>query len=87
MTDVDVAMLQAKVAKLERTVTFLLEKLNIAYVDDPGSTVSAAVRSLLEQGNKIGAIQQYREKLEQIASSQAAYRLTFQMMIHYTKNV
>jgi ribosomal protein L7/L12 len=62
MTDVDVAKLQAKVAKLERTVAFLLQKLDIAYEDDPGSTVSAAVRSLLEQGNKIGAIQQYRDE-------------------------
>jgi ribosomal protein L7/L12 len=62
MTDVDVAKLQARVAKLERTVTFLLEKLNMTYEDNPGSTVSAAVRGLLDQGNKIGAIQQYREE-------------------------
>ena len=62
MTDVDVAKLQARVAKLERTVIFLLQKLEIAYEDNPGSTVSSAVRSFVEQGNKIGAIQQYREE-------------------------
>lgn len=62
MTDVDVAMLQSRVAKLERTVAFLLEKLEIAYEDKPDSRVSATVRGLVEKGNKIGAIQQYREE-------------------------
>ena len=62
MTDVDVAMLQSRVAKLERTVAFLLEKLEIAYEDQPDSRVSAAVRGMVEKGNKIGAIQQYREE-------------------------
>jgi len=62
MTDVDVAMLQARVAKLERTVAFLLEKLEITYEDKPDNRVSAAVRALLDKGNKIGAIQQYREE-------------------------
>jgi ribosomal protein L7/L12 len=62
MTDVDLAILQARVAKLERTVAFLLEKLEIVYEDKPDNRVSAAVRGLLEKGNKIGAIQQYREE-------------------------
>ena len=62
MTDADVTNLQFRVAKLERTVAFLLEKLNMSYEDNPASTVSAAVMNLVKQGNLIAAIQQYRQE-------------------------
>ena len=62
MTDADVTNLQFRVAKLERTVAFLLEKLNMNYEDNPASTVSAAVMNLVKQGNLIAAIQQYRQE-------------------------
>jgi ribosomal protein L7/L12 len=62
MTDPDVLALRGKVAKLERTVAFLLEKLNLTYEDNPAINVSAAVMNLVKQGNTLGAIQLYRQE-------------------------
>ena len=62
MTDPDVLALRGKVAKLERTVAFLLEKLELTYVDNPAITVSAAVMNLVKQGNTLAAIQLYRQE-------------------------
>jgi ribosomal protein L7/L12 len=62
MTDPDVILLHAKVAKLERTVAFLLEKLNLSYEDNLAVGVSAAVMNLIKQGNTLGAIQEYRKE-------------------------
>lgn len=62
MTDPDVLALRGKVAKLERTVAFLLEKLELTYEDNPAINVSAAVMNLVKQGNTMAAIQQYRQE-------------------------
>ena len=62
MTDPDVLALRGKVAKLERTVAFLLEKLNLTYEDNPAINVSAAVMNLVKQGNTLAAIQLYRQE-------------------------
>ena len=62
MTDTNVLVLAEKVAKLERQVAFLLEKLNMNYVDDPSTAASAAVLNLVKQGNLIEAMKVYREE-------------------------
>ena len=62
MTDPDVLALRGKVAKLERTVAFLLEKLDLTYEDNPAINVSAAVMNLVKQGNTLAAIQLYRQE-------------------------
>ncbi len=62
MTDTNIVLLSEKVAKLERTVAFLLTKLELTYVDDPVTSASAEVLNLVKQGNIIGAIQVYRQE-------------------------
>jgi ribosomal protein L7/L12 len=62
MTDPDVLALRGKVAKLERTVAFLLEKLDLTYEDNPAINVSTAVMNLVKQGNTLAAIQLYRQE-------------------------
>ena len=62
MTDPDVLALRGKVAKLERTVAFLLEKLDLTYEDNPAINVSAAVMNLVKQGNTLAAIQLHRQE-------------------------
>ena len=62
MTDANIVMLSEKVARLERTVEFLLEKLNMTYVDNPSSAASAEVLNLVKQGNIMAAIQLYRQE-------------------------
>ena len=57
-----IQQLQARVAKLERTVAFLLTKLELEYVDEPPSDVDPEVFKLLQAGKKIEAIKLYREK-------------------------
>ncbi|MBI1258687.1 MAG: hypothetical protein GC204_14560 [Chloroflexi bacterium] len=54
--------LQARVAKLERTVEFLLTKLELEYVDEPPNGVDPDVFKLLQAGKKMEAIKLYREK-------------------------
>ena len=57
-----IQQLQARVAKLERTVEFLLSKLELEYVDAPPNGVDPEVFKLLQAGKKIEAIKLYREK-------------------------
>ena len=54
--------LQARVAKLERTVEFLLTKLEIEYVDNPPNDVDPEVFRLARAGKTLDAIKLYREK-------------------------
>ena len=62
MTDANVLLLAEKVAKLERTVAFLLEKLDMTYTDDPSKSTSVGVLNLVKQGNMMAAIQLYRQE-------------------------
>ena len=62
MTDANVLLLAEKVAKLERTVAYLMEKLNIPYADDPSTSASANVLNLIKQGNMMAAIQLYKQE-------------------------
>jgi hypothetical protein len=55
-----IASLSAKVAKLERTVEFLLEKLNLQYFDDPPPPQFPEVERWLRKGDKIMAIKAYQ---------------------------
>ncbi len=57
-----IKQLRARVAKLERTVAFLLSKLEIEYVDDPAPEVDPDVFKLVQAGKTIEAIKLYREK-------------------------
>jgi len=57
-----IQQLQARVAKLERTVEFLLTKLDLQYVDEPPSDVDPEVFALVKAGKTIQAIQLYRQK-------------------------
>ena len=58
----EVADLRRRVAKLERTVDFLLEQLKLTYVDNPGVEASPDIMELVREGKKIEAIKAYREK-------------------------
>jgi len=62
MTDANVLLLAEKVAKLERTVAYLMEKLNIPYEDNPATSASASVLNLVKQGNMMAAIQLYKQE-------------------------
>jgi ribosomal protein L7/L12 len=57
--------LQARVAELERKVEYLMQRVNAAppipMAKTPGG-FSPAVLALVQRGNKIGAIKQYREE-------------------------
>jgi ribosomal protein L7/L12 len=57
----DNAQLRQRVAKLERTVEFLLNHLNITYVDAADTDQYAEITALVMSGNKIEAIKRYRE--------------------------
>jgi ribosomal protein L7/L12 len=57
----EVQELRERIAKLERKVDFLLDKLALAYEDEP-PPVSAEILDLLRRGRKIEAIKRYREK-------------------------
>jgi len=57
-----VRQLQARVAKLERTVEFLLTKLELEYVDQPPNDVDPEVFRLARAGKPFDAIKLYREK-------------------------
>lgn len=62
MSDEDVSRLSARVAKLERQVEFLLQKLELDYTDRPEKGVSPDIMYALQAGNKIEAIKLYREQ-------------------------
>jgi ribosomal protein L7/L12 len=57
-----IQQLQARVAKLERTVEFLLTKLELEYVDEPPNDVDPEVFRLARAGKTMDAIKLYREK-------------------------
>jgi ribosomal protein L7/L12 len=51
------------VARLERKTDFILDHLNLTYVDTPGSNIPPELRevyTLLQQGKKLEAIKAYR---------------------------
>ncbi|MBK8900649.1 MAG: hypothetical protein IPM53_05685 [Anaerolineaceae bacterium] len=51
------------VARLERKTDFILDHLNLTYVDTPGSNIPPELRevyALLQQGKKLEAIKAYR---------------------------
>ena len=57
--------LQAHVAKLERTVEFLLHHFELDYVDDPTSDspgVDADIMALVKSGKTLDAIKLYRQR-------------------------
>ncbi|HVU12250.1 MAG TPA: hypothetical protein VHD90_13285 [Phototrophicaceae bacterium] len=61
----ELRQLQARVAKLERTVEFLLHHFELDYVDDPSSSipgVDAEIMALVQAGKTIDAIRLYRER-------------------------
>ena len=60
--DENVSHLNARVAKLERQVEFLLKHFELDYVDKPGAGVSPRVFEMVQMGDKIGAIKAYREE-------------------------
>jgi hypothetical protein len=58
----DVPNLNARLAKLERQVEFILKHLELDYVDKPGAGVSPEILYQVQRGNKIEAIKLYREQ-------------------------
>jgi large subunit ribosomal protein L7/L12 len=57
--------LEARVAELERKVEYLMQRVAAATpvpMAKTGGGFSPAVLALVQQGNKIGAIKQYREE-------------------------
>ena len=55
--------LRKRVAKLERTVDFLLAQLKLTYIDNPASAgVDPDIFDLVQNGKKIEAIKLYRER-------------------------
>src|SRR5258708_3724204 len=58
----DNGQLKQRVAKLERTVAFLLDQLKLTYIDKPEEQPFPDVAALVNQGNKLEAIKLYREK-------------------------
>jgi len=57
----EVFYLRQRVAKLERVITFLMQKLKLEYKEDL-NPVSPEISDLLQKGKKIAAIKMYREQ-------------------------
>ena len=55
-------LLKERVAKLERTMAFLLAHTNATYVDHPDTGPFPDVAALVYAGNRLGALKLYREK-------------------------
>jgi hypothetical protein len=55
-----IAALRDKVARLERTVEFLLQQLKLTYVDEPPPPKYPEVERLLRQGTKSGPLRPTR---------------------------
>lgn len=56
--------LSQAIARLERKTDFLLEHLNLTFVDQPGRTIPPELKEVyafLQQGKKLEAIQAYRK--------------------------
>jgi large subunit ribosomal protein L7/L12 len=62
MSNNDASYLNARIAKLERQVEFLLKHLELDYVDHPDKSISPEIMYQLQLGNKIEAIKIYREQ-------------------------
>jgi ribosomal protein L7/L12 len=60
--DSELYKLRQRVAKLERQVAFLTERLGVAYHDEPDIGVSPEILDLLRRGRKIQAIKLYRQE-------------------------
>ena len=58
----DNSLLRQRVAKLERTVAFLLEHTHATYVDKPDDGPFPDVAALVYAGKKMEAIKLYRDK-------------------------
>jgi ribosomal protein L7/L12 len=58
----DNSLLRARVAKLERTVAFLLDHTHATYVDQPDEGPFPDVVALVRSGNRLEAIKLYRAK-------------------------
>lgn len=56
-----IAELRARVAKLERAVAFFERHLNVRFVDEDASGVSAEVLALVRKGDKLQAIKRHVE--------------------------
>ncbi|HEX2619296.1 MAG TPA: hypothetical protein VHL11_04090 [Phototrophicaceae bacterium] len=56
----EIADLRERVAKLERTVAFLLAHLQLKYAETP-EEMFPEVAALVKQGNRMGAIKLYRD--------------------------
>jgi ribosomal protein L7/L12 len=54
--------LKRRIARLERTVTFLLDQADVEYVDHPDEGDFSDVRELMYSGKKLEAIKLYREQ-------------------------
>jgi ribosomal protein L7/L12 len=58
----EVRLLRQRVAKLERTVAFLLDQLKLQYVDTPPSEHEyPGVVELMQKGKKLEAVALYRQ--------------------------
>jgi ribosomal protein L7/L12 len=57
----DIHELEERVAKLERTVEYLMRHLNVEFKDWSKDTIDPEVLYLVQQGNVIEAIKRYRE--------------------------
>jgi ribosomal protein L7/L12 len=60
--DQELFQLRQRVAKLERQVAFLMERLNIEYHEEPNQGVSTEVLDLVQRGRTIQAIKRFREE-------------------------
>lgn len=54
--------LRRRVEKLERQFEFLLRHSNLQYVDQPSRDASSEVMYLVQKGDLLGAIKQYRQE-------------------------
>ena len=60
--EMQIVELRQRVAKLERTVEFLLEQLKLTYVDKPPAEAYPDIVNLVRKGKTIEAIKVYREQ-------------------------
>lgn len=57
-----IAQLKARVAKLERALSFLENHLGVTFLDDGPSDVPADVVALVRKGDRLAAIRLYCER-------------------------
>ncbi len=61
----EIKEMRARIAKLARTVEFLLHHFELDYVDDPSSSVPGVdteIMALVQAGKTLDAIRLYRER-------------------------